>query len=69
MSKGVIGDTKALEGGGAVLVVVALNGKDDKPDVSTMRAFLATVAQGFSFNEGIWRELFPWVSWLGHLLA
>lgn len=56
MSKGVIGGAEALMGGGAYLVVVALNGKDDKPDVSTMRAFLGTVAQGMSFDEGIWRE-------------
>jgi allantoicase len=57
MSKGIVeGGEEALGGGGAVLVVVALNGKDNKPDVSTMRAFLCTIGQGFSFDEGIWRE-------------
>ena len=41
---------------GACLVVVALNGKDDRPDPSTLRAFLMTSAQGVSYNAGMWRE-------------
>jgi allantoicase len=56
MSKGVVGGTEPLVSGGAYLSVVALNGKDDKPDVSTMRAFLGTVGQGVSYDEGIWRK-------------
>lgn len=40
----------------AYLVVVSLNGTDDKPDVSTMRAFVATTAQGIVYGAGIWRK-------------
>lgn len=43
---------------GAFVVVAALNGPDDKPDLSTVRAFLATAAQGVNYDEGIWREYF-----------
>lgn len=42
--------------GGAYVVIGCLNGPDDKPDLGTLRAFLATSAQGVSYNEGIWRE-------------
>lgn len=42
--------------GGAYIVIGCLNGKDDKPDLSTLRAFLATSSQGVSYDEGIWRE-------------
>ena len=38
------------------LVVVAQNGKDDKPDLETMRAFIAASAQGIVYNTGIWRK-------------
>ncbi|WVW84486.1 allantoicase [Kwoniella bestiolae CBS 10118] len=41
---------------GAYIVVAALNGSDDKPDLSTARAFLATAAQGVSFDAGIWHH-------------
>ncbi|KAK6908360.1 allantoicase [Kwoniella mangroviensis CBS 8507] len=41
---------------GAFIVVVALNGADDKPDLKTVRAFLATAAQGVSFDAGIWHH-------------
>lgn len=37
------------------LVVVALNGPDDRPDLETLRAFLASTAQGVSYNCGVWR--------------
>ncbi|KZV86218.1 Allantoicase [Exidia glandulosa HHB12029] len=40
----------------AYLVVVALNGQDDKPDISTMRAFLATTAQGIVYGAGVWHH-------------
>ncbi|EJD35292.1 allantoicase [Auricularia subglabra TFB-10046 SS5] len=40
----------------AYLVVVALNGTDDKPDVGTMRAFVATTAQGIVYGTGIWHH-------------
>lgn len=45
-----------LATGGAYIVVVAMNGKDDKPDPTTIKAFLATAAQGVSYNENTWRE-------------
>ncbi|WWD18333.1 allantoicase [Kwoniella shandongensis] len=41
---------------GAFIVVVALNGADDKPDLSTVRAFIATAAQGVTFDQGIWHH-------------
>lgn len=58
MGKGVLPGSEALEQGGGYLVVAALNGPDDKPDMSTARAFLGSVAQGVSYNAGVWRELF-----------
>ncbi|ORY21974.1 galactose-binding domain-like protein [Naematelia encephala] len=47
---------EGLSSGGAYIVVVALNGKDDRPDLSTLRSFLATAAQGVSFDAGIWHH-------------
>ncbi|WRT67625.1 allantoicase [Kwoniella shivajii] len=41
---------------GSYIVVVALNGTDDKPDLKTVRAFLATAAQGVSFDAGTWHH-------------
>ncbi|KJA20710.1 hypothetical protein HYPSUDRAFT_772433 [Hypholoma sublateritium FD-334 SS-4] len=38
------------------LVVVAHNGPDDKPDMKTLKAFVATAAQGISYNAGIWHQ-------------
>jgi ureidoglycolate hydrolase len=29
---------------------------DDKPDLSTLRAFVASTAQGISYNTGVWRK-------------
>lgn len=45
-----------LAPGGAYVVVAALNGADDKPDGSTLKAFLVTSSQGVSFHAGVWRE-------------
>ncbi|CAE6449136.1 unnamed protein product [Rhizoctonia solani] len=42
--------------GRAYLVIVALNGADDKPDLSTLRAFVASTAQGISYNMGVWHH-------------
>jgi allantoicase len=50
------GDEGLRETARSYLVVVAQNGKDDKPDLETMRAFIATSAQGIVYNTGIWRE-------------
>jgi len=41
--------------GDSYLVVVAHNGADDRPDMKTLRAFLAGTAQGISYNPGVWR--------------
>lgn len=42
--------------GNRYLVVVTKNGDDDKPDLQSMRAFIATSSQGIVYNTGIWRE-------------
>lgn len=49
------GDEGLKETARSYLVVVAQNGKDDKPDLETMRAFIATSAQGLVYKTGIWR--------------
>ncbi|OCH95129.1 allantoicase [Obba rivulosa] len=47
----------ALEDPGrAYLVVVAQNGEDDRPDLRTMRAFVASAGQGIVYNTGIWHH-------------
>lgn len=38
------------------LVVVAKNGEDNRPDLKTARAFVATTAQGVVYDTGIWRK-------------
>ncbi|KAG6920311.1 hypothetical protein DXG01_005080 [Tephrocybe rancida] len=38
------------------LVVVAQNGANDRPDTSTLRAFVATAAQGIVYNTAIWHQ-------------
>jgi allantoicase len=38
------------------MVVVARNGEDDRPDLGTVRAFMATTAQGLAYNTAVWRE-------------
>ena len=50
------GDEGLEETAKGYLVVVAQNGLDDKPDLGTMRAFIATSAQGIVYNTGIWRK-------------
>lgn len=44
------------EPGSTYLVIVAQNGADDKPELSTMRAFVASAGQGIVYDTGIWRE-------------
>ena len=47
----------ALENPGKrYLVIVAHNGADDKPDLQSMRAFVASAGQGIMYNMGIWRK-------------
>jgi allantoicase len=55
MGKGASPRLTPLAKGGALVVVVALNGPDDQPDPNTLRAFLATAAQGVSYDMGVWR--------------
>jgi len=38
------------------LVVVAHNGSDDQPDTQTLKAFLASSAQGIAYNPGVWHQ-------------
>ncbi|KAG5733688.1 E3 ubiquitin-protein ligase BRE1 [Termitomyces sp. T112] len=38
------------------LVVVAHNGTDDRPDPDTLRAFVASAAQGIAYNTGVWHQ-------------
>ncbi|PPR05855.1 hypothetical protein CVT26_010135 [Gymnopilus dilepis] len=38
------------------LVVVALNGPDSQPDLKSLKAFLASTAQGISYKAGIWHQ-------------
>ncbi|KAG5654398.1 hypothetical protein H0H81_003222 [Sphagnurus paluster] len=42
--------------GHSYLVVVAQNGENDRPDLRTLRAFVATAAQGIVYNTAIWRK-------------
>ncbi|KZT26690.1 allantoicase [Neolentinus lepideus HHB14362 ss-1] len=41
--------------GRAYLVIVAKNGKDNRPDLKTMRAFIASAGQGIVYDTGIWQ--------------
>ncbi|CAO3599101.1 unnamed protein product [Absidia cylindrospora] len=36
------------------LVAVALNGADDKPDMSTFKTFIASSVQGVNYHQGVW---------------
>jgi allantoicase len=53
------GDDGLENPGSWYLVVVAKNGADDKPDVTTLRAFMATAAQGIVYDTAVWREFHP----------
>ncbi|KAI0358415.1 allantoicase [Trametes cingulata] len=44
------------EPGTTYLVIVAKNGADDKPDLGTMRAFVASAGQGIVYDTGIWHH-------------
>lgn len=50
------GDETIREPGKRYLVVVALNGEDDKPDLRTVRAFVASAGQGVVYDTGVWRK-------------
>ncbi|KAG6903107.1 hypothetical protein C0995_006294 [Termitomyces sp. Mi166 len=38
------------------LVVVAQNGADNRPDLGTLRAFVASAAQGIAYHTAIWHQ-------------
>ncbi|KAI8972705.1 ureidoglycolate hydrolase-domain-containing protein [Pilobolus umbonatus] len=38
------------------LVIVALNGEDDRPDMSTLKAFIALSSQGINYRQGVWHH-------------
>ncbi|GAA5837510.1 hypothetical protein JCM11251_002125 [Rhodosporidiobolus azoricus] len=44
------------EGAGRYLVLVALAGTDGTPDLSTLRAFLASASQGISYGPNVWHH-------------
>jgi allantoicase len=50
------GETMVEKLGRVYLVIVALNGADDKPDLSTLRAFVATTSQGVTYGTGVWHH-------------
>ena len=52
---GIEGDEAIREPGRRYLVVVALNGRDDGPDLRSVRAFVASAGQGVVYDTGIWR--------------
>ncbi|CED85278.1 allA [Phaffia rhodozyma] len=50
------GSDSVGESEGGMVVIVALNGSDDKPDMSTLKAFLLEPWQGISYNAGVWHH-------------
>lgn len=48
----------------SILTILAL-ALDDKPDLSTLKAFLTSPSQGISYNTGVWRTSLFRLS-LGH---
>jgi len=51
------GEGEGLEDPGyRYLVVVAHNGPNDQPNFATLRAFLATAAQGVVYGAGVWHQ-------------
>ena len=47
---------EALPEGGQMLVIVAQNGPDDRPDPKTIQSFIVPSSVGISYNPGVWRE-------------
>ncbi|RXK38566.1 allantoicase [Tremella mesenterica] len=47
---------EALPSGGSFLVIVALNGKDDRPDPKTLSAFIMPPDTGLSYSAGVWHH-------------
>ena len=53
---GLEGDETIRHPGQRYLVVVALNGEDDVPDLKTLKAFVASAGQGIMYDTGVWRK-------------
>jgi len=53
---GILGDEALKDPGDAYLVVVAHDGAGGKPDLSTLRAFVASAGQGIMYNTAIWHQ-------------
>lgn len=51
------------------LVVVALNGEDDQPNLRTARGFHATSSQGIMYNLGVWRTFIHFDKFRPHVLT
>jgi allantoicase len=51
-----MGQEEAGDSGRKYVVVVGKNGEDDKPDMRTLKAFMASSAQGVVYGMAIWRE-------------
>lgn len=47
---------ESLPGGAAYVVIVAEGGPDDRPDPSTIRAFLCETNQGVNYRAGVWHH-------------
>ncbi|KAJ7902090.1 allantoicase [Mycena olivaceomarginata] len=45
-----------VDPGSAYLVVVAKNGADGRPDVQTVRAFVANASQGIVYDTAVWHQ-------------
>jgi len=54
--EGLKGDDALEKPGRAYLVVVAKNGEDDRPDLNTLRAFVAGAGQAVVYATGIWHH-------------
>jgi allantoicase len=55
MGCSMMADNGLENSGTSYLVVVAKNGVDDKPDPGTLRAFIASAAQGIMYDKAVWR--------------
>ncbi|KAH7888506.1 galactose-binding domain-like protein [Phlebopus sp. FC_14] len=49
-------DEALRDPGNTYLVIVALDGSDDKPDLSTLRAFIASAGQGIMYDTAVWHQ-------------
>ncbi|KAH7911990.1 galactose-binding domain-like protein [Hygrophoropsis aurantiaca] len=56
MGGGPAGGEALNDPGEAYLVVVAQNGSSDKPDIASIRAFIANAGQGIMYKTAIWHQ-------------